>query len=452
MTSVLLAMALFLDNRTRLSLVVASFAVLLCWPFCILMFVPMGVAALFTLGVLSVCAVAAGSIALFLLVPSALDSVLYYQKPVFPVANIVLYNAMGDSNAELYGTEPWYFYVVNLALNLNIVAPLAVVSLPLWAIARACKQVRSRPSDEMQLPTKRDGFILTVVCFAPLYVSLAFFSAQPHKEERFLFPVYPIICLAASIAVQSVARILARVASVTGIGASPEANTSGVRCMLNISVVAPSTALSLSRIVAVSTAFAAPLQAFAHLSAHAELPALVRIAHAEGSGSSKLVCLGSEWHRFPTSFLLPESHVVGFIDSGFGGLLPQQFPDWPTGTSSAPEGLNGDNKPNPSALRQLSECNYFVGMGSDTWKVVNRTMEHEEELLADKRRAVAAVGQPGWDEKQVWAQLKCWPFLNVEHSRSPWRSFALPAWLVPQEALDFEPYCLFERRTVSIAD
>lgn len=29
-----------------------------------------------------------------------------------------------------------------------------------------------------------------------LYIWLIIFTLQPHKEERFLFPVYPLICLA----------------------------------------------------------------------------------------------------------------------------------------------------------------------------------------------------------------------------------------------------------------
>jgi alpha-1,2-mannosyltransferase len=37
-----------------------------------------------------------------------------------------------------------------------------------------------------------------------LYTWLTIFIAQPHKEERFLFPVYPLICLAAAVALDFV--------------------------------------------------------------------------------------------------------------------------------------------------------------------------------------------------------------------------------------------------------
>jgi alpha-1,2-mannosyltransferase len=455
MTCVLVAMALFLDNRVRSALVVASFAVLLCWPFCVLLFVPLGVAALLSLGLVSVVAIAIGCVLLFLVIPSAMDSVLYYHKPVFPVANIVLYNAWGDSNADLYGTEPWYFYLTNLLLNFNVVALLALLSLPLWVIAQTCASTAPPPARDTAVPAKRTisgGRALAVVCFAPLYANLVFFSAQPHKEERFLFPLYPIICLAASVSVGSAAQVLQRL--VTALGPRRLANSAArTHAVLQGVVVAVVVALSLSRIVAVSTGFSAPLSVFAQLSAHAEHAAAAPpVTQRDSQELPKLVCLGSEWYRFPTSFLLPENHLVGFVDSGFGGLLPQQFGEWPAGTSSAPVGLNGHNLPNPSALRRLSECDYFVDMGSDAWKALNRTMELEEDETSGGNEDDKAAGQSGWDQKPVWAQLECWPFLSVEHSRSPWRSFALPGWAVPQGALTLEPYCIFERRMTSIAD
>ena len=40
----------------------------------------------------------------------------------------------------------------------------------------------------------------------------------------------------------------------------------------------------------------------------------------------QLVCVGSEWHRFPSAFFLPgPSYRLAFLPSGFGGLLPHAF-------------------------------------------------------------------------------------------------------------------------------
>ncbi len=41
---------------------------------------------------------------------------------------------------------------------------------------------------------------------APLFVWLAIFVPQPHKEERFLFPVYPLVALAAAATLVALAR------------------------------------------------------------------------------------------------------------------------------------------------------------------------------------------------------------------------------------------------------
>ena len=38
------------------------------------------------------------------------------------------------------------------------------------------------------------------------------------------------------------------------------------------------------------------------------------------------VCLGDEWHRFPSHFLLPSAaYRLAFVQSGFRGLLPRPF-------------------------------------------------------------------------------------------------------------------------------
>lgn len=38
------------------------------------------------------------------------------------------------------------------------------------------------------------------------------------------------------------------------------------------------------------------------------------------------VCVGSEWHRFPSSFFLPSAqYKLQFVKSGFTGLLPRAF-------------------------------------------------------------------------------------------------------------------------------
>ena len=38
------------------------------------------------------------------------------------------------------------------------------------------------------------------------------------------------------------------------------------------------------------------------------------------------VCVGDEWHRYPSSFFLPgPNYRLQFVKSGFDGLLPAAF-------------------------------------------------------------------------------------------------------------------------------
>ncbi|KAB0341674.1 hypothetical protein FD754_018600, partial [Muntiacus muntjak] len=91
---------------------------------------------------------------LFLVTVVVTDS-YYYRKLVTAPLNIVLYNVFTLHGPDLYGTESWYFYLINEFLNFN---------------------------------------------FVPMYISFILFSIQPHKEERVLFPVYPFICLCGAVA------------------------------------------------------------------------------------------------------------------------------------------------------------------------------------------------------------------------------------------------------------
>lgn len=57
------------------------------------------------------------------------------------------------------------------------------------------------------------------------------------------------------------------------------------------------------------------------------------------------LCVGSEWHRYPSSFFVPDYiGEVRWIDDGFRGLLPFPFNSTLGGTASAPHYFNNKNK------------------------------------------------------------------------------------------------------------
>ncbi|XP_045751022.1 alpha-1,2-mannosyltransferase ALG9 isoform X2 [Mirounga angustirostris] len=68
------------------------------------------------------------------LVPVVVIDSYYYGKLVVAPLNIVLYNVFTPHGPDLYGTEPWYFYLINGFLNFNVAFALALLVLPLTSL------------------------------------------------------------------------------------------------------------------------------------------------------------------------------------------------------------------------------------------------------------------------------------------------------------------------------
>ena len=61
-----------------------------------------------------------------------------------------------------------------------------------------------------------------------------------------------------------------------------------------------------------------------------------------------MACVGREWYRFPASFYLPSTSRLGFIRSGFGGILPRGFLESESGDRRGarviPPAMNDENR------------------------------------------------------------------------------------------------------------
>lgn len=126
-----------------------------------------------------------------------IDTLAYGRTAIVPW-HIISYNIFGGSERgpDLYGTEPWYFYLKNLALNFNLAQPLALFSLPALYITYVVDRKRLGPTNS---PETSSQFTLLGLRLLPFYLWLGILSAQPHKEERFMFPAYPILCFNAAV-------------------------------------------------------------------------------------------------------------------------------------------------------------------------------------------------------------------------------------------------------------
>lgn len=122
-----------------------------------------------------------------------------YGKLVLTPWNIVKYNIFGgaERGPDLFGSEPFSFYFLNLSLNFNVIFPLALVSLPSLMLTSVVDRKRlgfSKPGPDQSSPVA-----LIAIRLLPMYLWIGVLSAQPHKEERFIFSVYPLICFNAAV-------------------------------------------------------------------------------------------------------------------------------------------------------------------------------------------------------------------------------------------------------------
>ncbi|KFY84663.1 hypothetical protein V500_09120 [Pseudogymnoascus sp. VKM F-4518 (FW-2643)] len=265
----------------------------------------------------------------------------FYRRPSLVPLNIVLYNVFSPPHKgpNIYGTEPWSFYIRNLLLNFHIFLPLALLSLPLFILLKLFSRQPLASG------------LRTLVFISPFYLWLAIFSAQPHKEERFMYPAYPALALNAAISLHILLAALGRSSPRTLIGRVP----AGLKLLLVLGTLGTSIALGFARIYGAYDAFSAPLHIYEPLqSPGVAVP-----------GAS--VCLGKDWYRFPSSYFLPEGMKARFVKSEFRGLLPGEFAKgvesgskWWPGTWMVPEGMNDENLEDVGKYVDIATCDFLV--------------------------------------------------------------------------------------------
>lgn len=108
--------------------------------------------------------------------------------------NIILYNVFSSHGPNLYGTEPFSYYFLNLFLNFNIMFLLSLISLPV------CLLLINRQETKGQL------FVII-----SLHIWYLIFFKQSHKEERFMYPIYPLISLTSSFTLTNIELITSNI-------------------------------------------------------------------------------------------------------------------------------------------------------------------------------------------------------------------------------------------------
>ncbi|CAG0913032.1 unnamed protein product [Notodromas monacha] len=413
----MLAMGAWFNGLYELAVVSVAISALLGWPFAAILGIPIAVDVLLRKQLIWRFTKASVISLLVILAPMTnLDSYMY-GKLVIASWNIIKYNVLG-SGSELYGVEPLSFYVLNGFLNMNIAFLAALVALPIVTFERT-----------FQGPKKDTQALPVWLALMGMYLWILIFFSQPHKEERFLFPIYPLICLAASMTVESALNLASdlinrhlsdfktiKVKAVEGIKWFP------------VAFLLVSTLLSVSRVAAVYKGYHGALEVYM------EMGELARGERAEknvvdlSAERNTTLCLGKEWHRFPSSFFLPSRKWrVEFLHSEFRGLLPKHYEAGINATSIIPTGMNDRNQEEESRYVDESACDLIIDYdpsGDDD---------------------CGSAREPCYSrDLSTWIKLHSAPFLDAPKSSKLFRSFYVP--YLSDRKCTFGSYDLLGRR------
>lgn len=339
-----------------------------------------------------------------------IDDLLFYKKFAVVPMNIVLYNVFSSKGPELYGVEPWHFYLRNLFLNFHLWLFLALASLPLLLIQHFLRAKGATKS----------SYLRGIVFLLPFYMWLAIFTLQPHKEERFMYPAYPMLALNAAVAMHIILANLGSTDARDMVSKIPVQ----LRLTAILAFVILAMAISAFRTIGTITAYGAPLSIYSPL-------------HRSGVAKpGDAVCLGKEWYRFPSHYLLPEGVRAKFIKSEFKGLLPGEFSEARQGGFGlfpgawlVPPGMNDENREDPSKYTDVKFCNFIV----DSHLPSTGVTDLEPNFI---------------DDDQNWERVKCLPYLDAASTGAVGRLGWIPdlPFVPAQFKRVWGDYCLLKRR------
>lgn len=373
------ACAATLRGKHRVACVACVIAVVFGWPFSGVAMVPFGLYSIYGIGFVATLKCVAACATLAMSVSVACDSYMYSMPGSFrivsSVVNLVRYNLASGGKSELYGVEGAEYYVKNLALNFQLAfalacsAPFAVAvavatkAFVLRSLARSGKAPKNIKLTTVMEKYRNTWRTLLFVC-TPFPLVVAFFTAIPHKEERFLYMIYPFVCLSAAIATAAFAEGALRI---TRHAFKSRVPTFGVvlGVVLGLFVMV---ALSVFRTAATLKYYSAPATIYNALPVPSATPDTVAwpwyLANEymeKGDDMTINVCVGDEWYRFPSSFHFPTTHYrLRFLKTKQVVPLPLQFDTARGGTAYTPVGLNDNNEQHENFFVHPEECVYLV--------------------------------------------------------------------------------------------
>ncbi|KAK9150516.1 hypothetical protein Syun_008825 [Stephania yunnanensis] len=369
MYAVTLSSALFLLGKHALAVSVAAAGVIIGWPFSVLAVLPLTFYCLYKR--FKQVFISAAVTSLVILGLSFIIDHYFYKRWTSSVFNLLVYNVVGGGESHLYGTEGPLYYLRNGFNNFNFCFVLALLFLAMLPIAKK----------------KYAPDLLVIV--SPIYIWIAFMSLQPHKEERSVFyPCYVVVCRGDSKVFSSIPMFL-RCRFHGNLDLYPLICAAKILRPIVLSLIL---CASHSRTFSLINGYSAPLEIYKHLE------------HHDDAGPGSVLCVGSEWHRFPSSFFVPDYvGEVRWLDDGFRGLLPIPFNHTMGGTAAAPPYFNNKNKAaDEQFLRDVNTCTFLIEL--------------------QLQRPYPSRGS----DISKWEVLAALPYLDRELSPAKYRSFFIP--------------------------
>ncbi|PVV02128.1 hypothetical protein BB560_003425, partial [Smittium megazygosporum] len=383
---------------------------------------------------------------LLTVLPSIIFDSYYYQKVTFPSLNQVLYNVIPKYfdpvnyqliGPNLYGTEHWSYYFVNSVINWNLIFVFACAAIPLLAfhyilLKSSVLKVKSKQKSKLNnsdvVHTSSNlvqNYFLIFTRLLPPYLLFFVLSTQPHKEERFLYPIYPLFCFAAGTSIELLLSISDAFAA-KYIPRSKKVWMAFAKTLL-LFLAAFSAILGLSRSFALYRNYKSEIEIYKFLPFDStadlnsfmlnsqrndkEMMNSIKTSEYYSFDAKRTVCIGKDWYRFPSQFHLPLEYKLVFLRSRFDGLLPGDFlPVEKSGsviesTSAYVNDTNCLNRFEDShvvAGDPRKACDYIVD--------VNHTPNISENENEDEI-------EPNYSKRtKEYSKVKCLPHLNSSES------------------------------------
>uniref|UniRef100_T1JLB9 Mannosyltransferase n=1 Tax=Strigamia maritima TaxID=126957 RepID=T1JLB9_STRMM len=332
---------------TSLTITCVATSTFIGWPFTAVLGLPIAIDIMFIQRKIGLFVKWCLLAVLFILIPVIQIDSYFYGKFVCAPINIILYNVFSTHGPNIYGVESWTFYFMNGFLNFNFVFVASLCVLPAVLLEHFVTKVSKQ---------KINILIIYDVCRQLVHI----INVVPSKLWYHIFT------------------------------RNQKKHYLDSTVFLAIIFGALTSIISVLRIINLYRGYHASFETYLTLG---------QLASEETTPYHTNICVGKEWYRFPSSFFLPDSWNLQFIQSEFQGQLPQQYSKDRNATSIIPALMNDQNLEEISRYIDIKFCHYLVDLDlpkattkeprystmENDWMIISKTPFLDAERSVDNK-------------------------------------------------------------------